>query len=81
METAAPVVGATANKDEYQLSDDARYTPKYQTLYKKRKETIERTFADAEEKHAMRYTQYKCSAVKQHLLWRVDQAVFQKEER
>ena len=31
----------------------------YQDLYKKRKETIERDFADAKEKHAMRYTQYR----------------------
>ena len=28
-------------------------------LYKQRKETIERVFADAKEKHAMRYTQYR----------------------
>ena len=28
-------------------------------LYGKRKETIERVFADAKEKHAMRYTQYR----------------------
>ena len=46
-------------KDYEELADDARYTPKYQTLYKKRKETIERVFADAKEKHAMRYTQYR----------------------
>ena len=38
---------------------DARYTPKYQELYKRRKETIERVFADAKGKHAMRYTQYR----------------------
>ena len=31
----------------------------YQDLYKQRKETIERVFADAKEKHAMRYTQYR----------------------
>ena len=42
-----------------ELADDARYTPKYQKLYKRRKETIERIFADAKEKHAMRYTQYR----------------------
>ena len=42
-----------------ELADDARYTPKYQSLYKQRKETIERVFADAKEKHAMRYTQYR----------------------
>ena len=46
-------------KDYEELADDARYTPKYQRLYKQRKETIERVFADAKEKHAMRYTQYR----------------------
>ena len=40
------------------MADDVRYTPKYRDLYKQRKETIERVFADAKEKHAMRYTQY-----------------------
>ena len=45
-------------KDYEELADDVRYTPKYQELYKKRKETIERVFADAKEKHAMRYTPY-----------------------
>lgn len=42
-----------------ELADDIRYTPKFQQLYKKRKETIERVFADAKQKHAMRYTQYR----------------------
>ena len=42
-----------------ELADDARYTPKYQVLYKRRKETIERVFADAKEKYAMRYTPYR----------------------
>lgn len=46
-------------KDYEELADDARYTPKYQDLYKRRKETIERVFADAKEKHAMRYTPYR----------------------
>ena len=41
------------------MADDARYTPEYKELYKRRKETIERVFADAKEKHAMRYTQYR----------------------
>ena len=36
-----------------------KYTPEYQQLYKRRKQTIERVFADAKEKHAMRYTQYR----------------------
>lgn len=46
-------------KDYEELADDARYTPEYMELYKKRKETIERSFADAKEKHGMRYTQYR----------------------
>jgi len=46
-------------KDYEELVDDARYTLAYAQLYKCRKETIERVFADAKEKHAMRYTQYR----------------------
>ena len=46
-------------KEYEELANDARYTPKYRELYKRRKETIERVFADAKEKHAMRYTQYR----------------------
>lgn len=44
--------------DYIELAEDIRYTPKYQELYKLRKEKIERVFADAKEKHAMRYTPY-----------------------
>ena len=39
--------------------EDIRYTPKYKEMYERRKETIERVFADAKEKHAMRYTPYR----------------------
>ena len=46
-------------KNYEEQADDARYTPKYRELYKRRKETIERVFADAKEKYAMRYTQYR----------------------
>ena len=46
-------------KDYEELADDARYTPEYEDLYALRKETIERVFADAKEKHAMRYTFYR----------------------
>lgn len=49
-------------KDYEELADDARYTPKCQDLYAKCKETIERVFADAKEKHGMRYTLYKALA-------------------
>ena len=41
-----------------ELAEDIRHTPKYADLYKLRKEKIERVFADAKEKHAMRYTPY-----------------------
>lgn len=40
-------------------AEDIRHTPKYAELYKKRKETIERVFADAKERHGMRYTYYR----------------------
>lgn len=40
-------------------AEDVRHTPEYQALYKQRKEKIERVFADAKEKHAMRYTLYR----------------------
>ena len=36
-----------------------RLTEEIKELYKQRKETIERVFADAKEKHGMRYTQYR----------------------
>ena len=39
--------------------EDIRHTPEYIDLYKERKEKIERVFADAKEKHAMRYTPYR----------------------
>ena len=42
-----------------ELAEDARYTPKYKELYIERKEKIERVFADAKEKHAMRFTPYR----------------------
>ena len=41
-------------RDYEELADDARYTPEYADLYALRKETIERVFADAKEKHASR---------------------------
>jgi len=45
-------------KDYEELADDARYTPLYKQLYQARKETIERVFADAKERHGMRYTRF-----------------------
>ncbi len=40
-------------------AEDYRHMPKYKKIYDKRKETIERVFADAKEKHGMRYTHYR----------------------
>ncbi len=45
--------------DYIELAEDYRHTPKYKELYEKRKETIERVFADANEKYGMRYTLYR----------------------
>ncbi|WP_211268378.1 transposase, partial [Domibacillus aminovorans] len=37
-------------------ADHLRHTPQHKEIYAKRKETIERVFADAKEKHGMRWT-------------------------
>lgn len=42
-----------------ELVEDHRHTPEIRSLYEKRKETIERCFADAKEKHGMRYTLFR----------------------
>lgn len=42
-----------------ELAEDVRHTHEYKALYEKRKETIERVFADAKEKYGMRYTPYR----------------------
>lgn len=41
--------------DYLELAEDYRHTPGLRKLYDRRKETIERVFADAKEKHAMRF--------------------------
>ena len=45
--------------DYVDMAEDIRHTPEYRDLYKLRQEKIERVFADAKEKHGMRYTQYR----------------------
>ena len=40
-------------------AEEYRHMRLYKKIYEKRKETIERVFADAKEKHGMRYTQYR----------------------
>ena len=45
--------------DYLERAEDVRYSPWGKMIYGRRKETIERVFGDAKEKHAMRYTQYR----------------------
>ena len=42
-----------------EMAEDVRHTPLYRDIYKLRQQKIERVFADAKEKHGMRYTQYR----------------------
>lgn len=41
------------------LAEDFRHSPEGRESYRRRKETIERVFADAKEKHGMRYTHHR----------------------
>ena len=46
--------------EEYmELAEDVRHSSKGKEIYKLRKETIERVFADAKVKHGLRFTQFK----------------------
>ena len=45
--------------DYMDLAEGVRLSPEGKEIYQKRKETIERVFADAKEKHFMRYTYYR----------------------
>lgn len=40
-------------------TEDIRYTDGIKKIYQQRKETIERVYDNAKEKHEMRYTQYR----------------------
>jgi hypothetical protein len=42
-----------------ELAEDVRHSPEGKEIYTMRGETIERVFADAKEKHFMRYTHYR----------------------
>lgn len=42
-----------------EVAEDYRYTPQYKAIYDLRKETIERVFGDAKEKHGMRCTRLR----------------------
>ena len=46
-------------QDYIELAEDIRHSPIGKESYELRGQTIERVFADAKEKHGMRYTQYR----------------------
>ncbi|MDL2254413.1 transposase, partial [Ruminococcaceae bacterium OttesenSCG-928-I18] len=45
--------------DYLERAEDVRLSPHGQATYALRKQTIERVFADAKEKHGMRYTNHR----------------------
>lgn len=56
-------------KEYLEEADHLRHTSDFKMIYKARKETIERAFADCKEKHAMRYTHLRgLSKVKEEIL-------------
>jgi len=46
-------------EDYMELAEDVRHSPQGKEIYAMRGQTIERVFADAKEKHFMRYTYYR----------------------
>lgn len=46
-------------QDYLEMAEDIRHSPIGKATYSLRSQTIERVFADAKEKHAMRYTLYR----------------------
>jgi hypothetical protein len=51
-----------------EIAEGIRHTHEGQDLYRMRGQTIERVFADAKEKHGMRYTRYRGLRKVQHYL-------------
>jgi hypothetical protein len=45
--------------DYSEKAEEYRQTYKYRDIYRNRKKTIERVFADAKEKHGLRFTQLR----------------------
>lgn len=50
-------------------TDEVRYTPKWKIIYPKRKQTIERVFADCKENNGLRFTRLKGLKKNQHNAW------------
>ena len=49
-----------------EVMDEIRHTPKWKEIYPKRKESIERVFADCKEHHTLRYTRLRGLEKNQH---------------
>ena len=49
-----------------EVMDEIRHTPKWKEIYPKRKESIERVFADCKEHHTLRYTRLRGLKKNQH---------------
>lgn len=46
-------------QEDLDIAEELRFTKTNKTIYQRRKETIERVFADAKEKHSLRWTKYR----------------------
>ena len=53
------VVARHVWKNYLEIVEDIRHTEGIKKIYSLRSQTIERVFADAKEKHGMRYTNYR----------------------
>jgi len=77
-------------EDYMELAEDVRHSPEGKEVYTMRSQTIERVFADAKEKHFMRYTYYRglaklrmqalltfaCMNLKKLAKWKKDKGLF-----
>ena len=55
--------------DKQEENRERRISEKGRLLYKKRSETIERSFADSKQNHGLRWTNYKGKKTNQHYNW------------
>ena len=63
LKRAGKYSSATSWQEFPDVVEESRKTDLGKALYSMRKETIERVFADAKEKHAMRYTHHRDAAL------------------
>lgn len=67
-QTCTKVVTQHVWESYVEYAEDIRHTEMGKDLYRQRGETIERVFADAKERHGMRYTRYRGLGKVQHYL-------------